>query len=356
MRSMIKIIIDPRSSYAYGSFYLLGLVQKYGVHAISYSLAPFRKLPEPGWNLRFIVKEKTITKVFIHTNDSYHIYEKDYQWCDVYGNVNANFTYYPKEKYPKQFSLVPSFGIQTFSKNKALLMALLTYLQTAHSITHRVEWNKFKNCAEINPLKNIKHHFSRIYKTSINRLPYACYENTEITKDNYVFFLSTLWYDHPDNKNDEGVNLRRAHFIRACKLCQQLYFEGGLLSDSSSSREKFIDVVTDTHLPISDWIQKTKLSTFVFNTPAFWNCHGWKLGEYLALGKCIISTPLSNDLPAPLIHGEHIHYVEPTQEAIEKAIQYILSHPEYRKHLEEGAKSYWQQYGTPVKSLELLGL
>ena len=98
------------------------------------------------------------------------------------------------------------------------------------------------------------------------------------------------------------------------------------------------------------------MSAFVFNTPAFWDCHGWKLGEYLALGKCIISTPLSNDLPAPLVHGVHIHYVQPNEESIREAVEYILSHKEYRKTLERNAKSYWDKYGTPEQSLHLLGL
>ena len=74
------------------------------------------------------------------------------------------------------------------------------------------------------------------------------------------------------------------------------------------------------------------------------------------MGKCIISTRLSNDLPAPLIHGEHIHYVENTEEAMKKAVEYIISHPEYKKHLEKGAREYWEKYGSPISSLNLLGI
>jgi len=31
-----------------------------------------------------------------------------------------------------------------------------------------------------------------------------------------------------------------------------------------------------------------------------------------------------------------------------------VSHPDYRKQLEQGAKSYWDQYGTPEASLRIL--
>jgi hypothetical protein len=39
-----------------------------------------------------------------------------------------------------------------------------------------------------------------------------------------------------------------------------------------------------------------------------------------------------------------------------EAIEYILSHPEYRHKLELGAKKYWDTYGTPEAGLNLLGI
>lgn len=107
---------------------------------------------------------------------------------------------------------------------------------------------------------------------------------------------------------------------------------------------------------MTEWMKKTKRSVLVFNTPAFWDCHGWKLGEYLAMGKCIVSTRLSNDLPAPLEHGKNIHFVENSQEAMKEAVKYIVDHPDYRMKLEQGAKAYWEAYGTPMASLRLLGV
>ena len=109
-------------------------------------------------------------------------------------------------------------------------------------------------------------------------------------------------------------------------------------------------------LSAKEWVSKTKESAIAFNTPAFWNCHGWKLGEYLAMGKAIVSTALSNNLPAPLEHGKNIHFVECTKEAMKETIDYLIRHPEYRKRLEEGASQYWRTYGTPEASLKLLGV
>jgi glycosyltransferase involved in cell wall biosynthesis len=98
-------------------------------------------------------------------------------------------------------------------------------------------------------------------------------------------------------------------------------------------------------------MKNIRRSAFVFNTPAVWNCHGWKLGEYFALGKAIISTPLSNDMPVPLIHGENIHFVK-TSDDIQKAIEMISESKEYRLKLEEGAYKYWQKYLTPKSVIQ----
>lgn len=192
------------------------------------------------------------------------------------------------------------------------------------------------------------------------RLPYHNYVEPKKVKTSkkYVFHLSTLWYNDEWNKNDEGVNKTRANFTRACKEIKDIDFEGGMVSQGAtrSSEKLFSDCIYPHTVSMEEWMDKTKKSSVVFNTPAFWNCHGWKLGEYLALGKAIISTPLYNDLPAPLIHRENIHIVEDNQQTMKETLILMVNDDKYREKLEENASEYWQQYGTPVKSLELLGI
>jgi glycosyltransferase involved in cell wall biosynthesis len=101
-------------------------------------------------------------------------------------------------------------------------------------------------------------------------------------------------------------------------------------------------------------LEKTKSSALVFNTPAVWSCHGFKLAQYLALGKAIISTPLSREMPAPLIDRCHIHYVDGSIDSISAAIQLILRDADYRKHLEENAGAYFRKYLIPKSVVERL--
>lgn len=350
------VYIDPNCSILYGSFYIEGLKSIFGPKNVSFNTKYFNDSYSLGWNLRFVIKSQVgVKKYFIHTNDTYIIDMNMYEWCDVYGHVNARFNNFSKTDYPKIISLVPSFGINIFGKFESLYVALIILLKSFKSIIVRTEWNKYKAKAEINIIKNIKHHFGRILKTNKNRPKYSQYLEKVDVKHNYIFFQSTLWYSDEHNKNDEKVNKRRLDFIRAVKQNNSIKFEGGLLADSTSSVDKFKDVVTFTRISMTEWLNKTKQSMVVFNTPAFWDCHGWKLGEYLALGKCIISTPLSNDLPAPLEHGKHIHYVNSYEEMCD-AIEYIRLNPDYRIKLEKGALEYWQKYGGPIQALGLLGI
>lgn len=333
------VIIDPTDDILYKSFYIYGLEQFFGRNRIRYSQEPFDALSKESRrtrSIRFIVEDSSMKKRYvIACNDSYQVIPELYDWCDVYGSVNANFDLTPKEYHPKLVSLCPSFAIRCWTPIETILYVI----------------QGLSNCDS-----SIRKHLGK-HKRLLRRVPYRSYVERVPVKDNYVFTCSTLWYNDEWNKNDENVNLSRAFFIRACKSIWDLNFEGGLVSSGNgrSSDDLFIDCLSPS-FTMQDWLFNTKQSMCAFNTPAFWNCHGWKLGEYMALGKAIISTPLSNDLPAPLVHEKHIHIVENSQESMVDALKYIHSHREYREELEHNISEYWDMHGSPLASLKRLGL
>ncbi len=334
----MKIIIDPEDDIQYMSFYIKGLIDRFGSSCVVYNRRAFEELSNADRTtrtMRFIIKEGTCEKRYtIDTNDSYRINESLYDWCDVYGCVNTNWAKTPENLQSKLVSLCPSFAIRYTQPIRALTSAAFEVMGTSRP---RLKYlGSWKRMLQRPQLSDYIHQPSR---------------------DNYIFHLSTLWQSDEWNRNNEGVNLRRAYFIRACRgLEPKILFEGGLAaSPNNPSAALFSDCLT-SRVSVNVSLNKTKESTLVFNTPAYWNCHGWKLGEYMALGKAILSTPLSNDLPAPLVHGQHIHITGATQEEMVEAIKYMLSHPDYRHLLETNIHEYWQQYGTPDASLKLLGI
>lgn len=340
---MKKIVIDTGDNLLYKSFYIYALEHLYGKHSISYYRKPFANLNNRDTRgFAFIIDDNNGTqkKYYIQCNDTYQINEEFYNWCDVYGHCNANLALTQPHLKNKLVPLCPSFAIKCWNFRE--------------TFPHFIE-----SCYD-NPLPLRK--IAGQHKRMLQRCSYDCY-TPSISQDDYIFFLSTLWYNDEWNNNDTGVNLARANFIRAVKHLQSslniLKFEGGLVPQSNkrSSELLFEDCIADIgEVPNKIWIEKTKRSSIVFNTPAFLNCHGWKLGEYLALGKAIISTELYNDLPAPLTHGVNIHFVDNNQQSIEDAVLQIISTPEYRHRLEKGAIEYWNKYGRPTASLNLLDI
>ena len=334
----MKIIIDPEDDIQYMSFYVKGLIDRFGFSNIIYNRHAFDELPDADRatrTMRFIIKYGAHEKRYtIDTNDSYRINESLYEWCDVYGNVNTNWTKTPENQQSKLVSLCPSFAIRYTHPIHALPIAIMGVLGT-----HR-------------PMRKYLGSWRRMLQR-----PQLKDYIPQPTRDNYIFHLSTLWQSDEWNRNNEGVNLRRAYFIRACQeLEPEIFFEGGLASSPNNPSAQIFSDCLASRISGHACLDKTKESTLVFNTPAYWDCHGWKLGEYMALGKAILSTPLSNDLPAPLIHGHHIHISGATQEEMAEAIKYMLSHPNYRHQLEINIHGYWLKYGTPDAALKLLGI
>ena len=261
-----------------------------------------------------------------------------YEWCDVYGHCNANFTKYSQEDYPKLIVLCPSFGIRCWN-----IIETLWYCITNIMKLH------------FHAVPSIKRLVGRYYKQFMRR-PYENYMMTgSEVLDNCIFSLNTLWYNTGNENNDAGVNYRRTLFIDACRSFENITFEGGLVPTKRSSKQsgKFAKYLTKG-VNNKEYLDKVKASVCVFNTPAFWNCHGWKLGEYMALGKCIVTTPISNELPPPFTHLFCV--VESTKDSMQKQIAYIITHPEFRKRMENELRQYWERNGTPIASLKRLGI
>lgn len=335
----MKILVDPEDDIQYMSFYLKGLNDLFGRENVVFCYDAFNELPSVERHtrtMRFILNEGTTEKRYtIDTNDSHKINETLYAWSDIYGSVNANVKKTPDNLRKKLVSLCPSFAIRYTNIVDACFQAIKGVYHT----------------------KRNKRKYLGCWKRTMQRPRLQDYTH-QCAKEHYIFHLSTLWQSDEWNRNNEGVNLRRAQFIRACKsLKDELVFDGGLVTSRNDESIAMFSDCLSTRLPANECLQRTKESTFVFNTPAYWNCHGWKLGEYMALGKAILSTPLSNDLPAPLIHGEHIHIVDDCSiESLKQNIRMLLNDKAYCNHLEQNILNYWETYGTPQASLRLLDI
>ena len=332
----MRVYIDPQTEVDYTAFYIKGLYDLFGSANVCFDGQYFDGL-KPNRTLKFILhNNSTLYRYVIDWGDDPSVAEADYRWCDYYGKINFNIRQTQSVYHPKMISLAPGFGIKIWSHSASTYYGLS---------------NLFKARRHVG---NARKFLSKYYKQA-KQLPLSTY-NPLKSNANYIYSLNTLWNSDEWINNDATVNRYRANFMNACKSLPNIQFEGGFVySQIRNVNPYFQSLIIDVEwIPKHAYINKLNASVVVFNTPAWALCHGWKLGEYLALGKAIISTPISNELPAPLEHGKHIHIVSGEEDAIKEAITLLINNPDYRSSLEKNAYAYYCMYVSPVQSIKLL--
>lgn len=333
-----QIIIDSSSRIFYASYYIQGLMDVFGKKNCNFSKKEFLALKRSEEEFAFehyfaflLQSEGISKKIIVDFCDPIDINHAAYAWCDLYAKVNYNKKLTPEKYHQKSIAIAPGFGIQIWNKWETL----------AHSFSN-LSKNKFKS------LTSIKRFFQD-YNDQYKRPKIQDYEENEVAnslnaaRPKYVFSIGNLWKEQDVMTT---TNNFRKQFMWACKDLQ-CDFEGGFYTTSKDGFPKeYQSLLFEKHYKSSDYVTKTKESKVVFNTPAVHQCHGWKLGEYLAMGKAIISTPLSNDVPFPLEHSKNIHIVSNENE-LRNAIELVLQNTDYRESLEKNTKEYYENYASP---------
>ena len=335
-RNSITVRMDLTCNMHYSAFYVYALKQLYGDSA-TFEFGYFADLEKSTRCFRFVIAEgDKELKCAVDFHDSREVEISVLKWSNVYGKINLHIDlskFYSGENvishedWAKVKSMPPSFGIRAFSLAYTLLQILSLI--------------KSQGLRNISSLKLNVLNLVRMY---IKRLPIEDYGYSE-SERGYVFLMATIWHE-----STAFINISRYNFIRACKEESSIRFEGGLV-DVGYSCDYISDIdaykVPQGKISLNTYLKKLRRSNFVFNGPSVLHCHGWKLGEYLCMGKAILSTPLSNLLPHPLVHGENIHFVEDNFESIKEGVRYLNENPDYVLHLEKGALQYWKTYGAP---------
>lgn len=334
----MKIIIDPRIKYNYATFYLLGLQRLFGNRAIQWDIKPFLHFDystklQYNRGMPIIICGGGDLKIFIDYFDDATFENDRYEWCDVYAKVN------PREsdliKYKKMMAIGPSFGIRVSPLLVTLFLGVSNFCKS-RGYTSR----------------NFKQMILDYLYPYVRRLNIANYETDHvITEENYTFHLATLWNGENEKQNINDV--RKAYLV-ACKKCG-INLEGGFfyIGDKTDFYQQYLSEYRDylyyQRLSLKEYINKIRRSFVVFNCPAVAGCIGWKLAEYLMLGKAIITMPINHPLPGGgLKHGVHAHFVNSTED-IPEAILEIKNNKKYRTNLQHNARLYYEEFLAPDK-------
>lgn len=306
------ITIHPTMSPRYYGFYLQGFEERFG-WGVRLSTKGFPALGDPKAGMAAILPVGQ--RVFIAANDFAHVSPEVLAWADVVGQVNVD----PDADRPANVLPVgPSFGVPWRST-----AALAAFVVRAGAMTA--------------PLR-VPAMLRDYLRSQAERTPLAAYRPGE-SDPRSVYFLANYWSNAPE------ANDRRLRFVRAVERVPGVRLDGGFwgaAGDAAFEGHTLADRVTH-----ADYLERTRRSGLVFNTPAVHGCLGWKLGEFLALGKAIVSTPLGRVMPDRFVAGEHYHLVDDDEGAIRDAVERVLGDDHYRTMLERNARAYWERYLAP---------
>lgn len=320
----MKVYVYGLCNVFYDGYYIQGIKELY--KDFEFNVSKFPKFGEETFAY-IIENENDSRKIIIDSKDSNQINLPELEWCDVYGKVNYNADSLPVKDHEKIVAIGPSFGIKIWSLFETLYYLAFNFI-------------RFKN-----PALN-KREFAANYWRQYKRLKLKKYNLTE-SSINEVFFLNSIW------KKESETNKNRALFIETCKNKQNVNFEGGFAARHNGDNLGFDNLVYSEKIPLKTYIKKIKNSAFVFNTPAVLSCHGWKLAEFLALGKAIITTSHYNKLPVDLVNERHLMYAENHSE-ISNVIERLITDNSFKKKLESESRNYFETYLAPQKVIKRL--
>ena len=159
---------------------------------------------------------------------------------------------------------------------------------------------------------------SRFYKTDFFRS--GDFEAYPVpAAPNKVLFLARLW--NPDDVSlahlkveREKINNNRIECIRACRDEFGEQFTGGL-QDDSFSRSVAPDLLAPMSLTKrSNFLQAVKTHAICIATTGLHDSIGWKVGEYVAASRAIVSEPLRYELPGDFAVGKnYLQYTNKTE-------------------------------------------
>ena len=205
----------------------------------------------------------------------------------------------------------------------------------------------------LNRLKKPKTVYRSILNYKVEHLTASDYEfGPIVNKPDKVLFLCRLWeYDMYNNApifqaQIKEINDSRISSIRACKEAFGDRFIGGVYDDSTSQKYAPDLIVSKAFTHKLSFLELIKSSNICIGTTGLHNSIGWKMGEYVAASRAIISEPLHYKLPGNFSAGKNFLEFTNTDELISN-VDKLLSDRDMLKNMMVSNHHYYEDFIKP---------
>ncbi len=170
-------------------------------------------------------------------------------------------------------------------------------------------------------VQNLKDIFDALLlKKKNNLLSHIELDSAPSAADNgSVMFQCRLWEPAgiaEKNRDDANlVNQSRIQLIRSLKAELGEKFWGGL-QNTAYAREVAPDLIATLPSARREYLAQVRQASIVVSSTGLLQSNGWKLGEYVALGKCVVSEPIYTQLPGDFSAGKNYLPYESAEQCI----------------------------------------
>lgn len=306
----------------------------------------FQILEEKGIiDLKFIKKAGDLNKPIISVwiNNKYHIiYDTldGFNWLDN-KSLEDNLLFF-ENNYPCDYYFKRNYHPKLLNYNKGSTRSIYN-LEFNYDMSYEPIFRDIKRV-----LKDTIRKYSHLHYTNVDYKDFEYYFNKN--DQSKILFSARLWDPKDvesieDSREREVINQNRINFIRACKKEFGNIFTGGL-QDSELSRKLAKDLVLPNRKTNKlSYIRTIKDHDICISTLGLHKSNGWKLGEYIAASRVIISEPLFFT-SKNFIEGKNYLEISSTDSLISN-IYRVLDDTEYKYTMMVNNFNYYNQYLRP---------
>jgi len=345
----VTLFVDSNGTHLHQIYTGLELLQREGL--IDLKLGVGRSITNRRPNRQFIameVERKRVSKfAAFDLTDHQEIGIPDaLDRCDVYFKRSLTHSSYKSLEPEMAKKLAPfGFNYQVISRSKKLLLKRLLLEYWSRPYNPFKAKNKFH-------LKNIQDLIlSHFVPLSSQLLGVEEFEGKNVPGEFDVFFQCRLWDPNEvanRNRDDaQEVNDSRVKVIRSLKSALGSRFVGGLQPTPYAKVVAPDIVIADKDLTgrrcYLDLVRRSKL---VISTAGLLGSNGWKLGEYIALGKAILSEPIVTQVPGEFVDGKHYISYSSADQCVNE-VERLLSDRESLESLCVATRQYYDTFLHP---------
>jgi hypothetical protein len=167
----------------------------------------------------------------------------------------------------------------------------------------------------------------------------------------FVLFLTRLWNPEGCLRQDlklerEKINTMRVNCIRGLRREFGRRFVGGVEPTDFAIRE-FPECVADSRMTLKrEYLRTVKMASVCINTLGLRQSNPWKLGEYVAMSRAIVSEPLVHTVPGDFDPGKNYLEFDTVDGCLEHATR-LMENSQQRYEMMLDNHAYYHSFLRP---------